>query len=234
MQRSLPLMFIVSILAAAVAFAEPPSQASRYQQKMGARYGRDAYSQRSNEGRRPDHVTASPTREPARGQVYVSHAGQPRNVARPYQSDRRGNDHGDGQDYGRADNRYPRPGFGDSHRDEREGYRNAGWNRDRHGRDWYDRYRVDHFRFDGDRYYARQRFTIGYYYAPWGYTTRLWACGDRLPQSYYGGRYVVDDYYNYDLYTPSYATAWVRVGDDALLIDMENGEVLDVVADLFW
>ena len=55
-----------------------------------------------------------------------------------------------------------------------------------------------------------------------------------MPLSYYSARYVLDDYYNYDLYAPSYATAWVRVGNDVLLIDMVSGEVLDVVASLFW
>ena len=48
MQRPLPLMFIVSMLAASVAFAEPPAHASRYQPDMGARYGHASgtYSQR--------------------------------------------------------------------------------------------------------------------------------------------------------------------------------------------
>ena len=289
MQRPLPLMFIASLLAASVALAQPPSRASRYQQDMGARHGRDgadgnrqhgqprergeyrgsasgAYSQHPAETRRPDLASAyqqergprwgasgngrpeassryrelanaQPNREPARAQTYTPQASQWRNADRPIQSDRRG----DGRD-----SRYPRPGYVDSHHDGREGYRNASWDRDRHGwhderghswhhdRDWYDSYRDDHFRFYGNRYYARQRFTIGFYYAPWGYTTRLWRCGDRLPLSYYSARYVLDDYYNYDLYAPSYATAWVRVGNDVLLIDMVSGEVLDVVADLFW
>ena len=262
MQQSLPLMFIVSVLAASAAFAEPPSRASHYQPAPGARYGRDGadgnrqhgqprergnyggpasgtYSQRPEAGSRyRDYAGVQPNREPARGQTYAPPAGQRGNADRPLQSDRRGDD--------RRERRYPRPGYGEDYRDGREGYRNADWARDRddwrderghswpHDRDWYDRYRGDHFSFYDNRYYARQRFTIGYYSAPWGYTTRLWACGDRLPLPYYSARYVLDDYYNYDLYAPSYATAWVRVGNDVLLIDMENGEVLDVVADLFW
>lgn len=258
MQRPLPLMFIASLLAASIAFAEPPAHGSRYQPDVGARYGRDradgnrqhgqprerggyggTYSQRPQAGSRyRDYARVQPDRESAHGQAYAPPAGQWRNADRAFQSDRRGDD--------RRDRRYPRPGYGDDYRDGREGYRNAGWAHDRdawrdegghswhHDRDWYDRYRGDHFRFYGNRYYARQRFTIGFYSAPWGYTTRLWACGDRLPLSYYGARYVVDDYYNYDLYAPSYATAWVRVGNDVLLIDTDNGEVLDVVASLFW
>lgn len=261
MQRPLLFMFIASILAASVALAQPPAHASRYPD-MGARYGRDgangdrqhgqprergeyrgsaagAYSQRPEASSRyRDYANVQPDRQPSRGPAYAPQASQWGNADRSFQSDRRGDD--------RRDSRYPRPGYGDNHHDGREGYQNAGWDRDRHGwhdqrghswhhdRDWYDSYRDDHFRFYGNRYYARQRFTIGFYYAPWGYTTRLWRCGDRLPLPYYSARYVLDDYYNYDLYAPSYATAWVRVGNDVLLIDMVSGEVLDVVASLFW
>ena len=34
--------------------------------------------------------------------------------------------------------------------------------------------------------------------------------------------------------TTPYASNWVRVGDDALLVDLRTGEVLDVVYELFW
>ena len=219
MQRPLPLMFIVSMLAASVGFAGQPSQGSRYQPNMGARSDRDAHRQQPTDSRRPGFAAAQAPRYAARG---------------------------NGRDYGYAESRYPRSGFGDDGRYGRQDYRNTSWNGDRHDwrderdhewhhdRDWYDHYRGDHYRFYGNRYYARQRFAIGYYSAPWGYTTRWWACGDRLPRSYYGARYVVGDYYNYGLYAPSYATAWIRVGNDVLLIDMGNGQVLDVVGDLFW
>jgi len=207
---------------------------------------------------------APPVREPARAanrQVYVPDAGRRNDTDRRYGNEGRGNDsrgvvgrvvdgRSAGRDndarYGRGDYRNDRPGWGNDRDQGHERYRNAGWTRDRdywrddrgrswhHDRDWYQHYRNDHFRFYGNRYYARQRFTIGYYDAPWGYSARLWAFGDRLPLSYYGDRYIVDDYYNYDLYAPPYATAWVRVGDDVLLVDLDSGEVLDVIANLFW
>ncbi len=160
-----------------------------------------------------------------------------------------------GSRYGRTDYRHDRPGndrydrdrYHDQGHDQgRDQSRYAGWTRgrddwrDEHGRswhhdqDWYQSYHYDHFRYYGDRYYARQRFSIGFYAAPWGYFPRVWVYGDRLPLSYYGDRFIVDDYYNYDLYAPPYATAWVRVGDDVLLVDLNSGEVLDVIANLFW
>jgi len=168
-------------------------------------------------------------------------------------SGRYGRDGHDGRDGRREDrpqygnngnNRYDRPGDGrygghDDHRQARWDHDRDHWRDERgrtwhHERDWYDHYRADHFRYYGDRYYARQRFSIGFYSAPWGYRTRLWSYGDRLPMAYYDGRYVIDNYYDYDLYEPPFATEWVRVGNDVLLIDLQDGEVLDVIADLFW
>ena len=105
----------------------------------------------------------------------------------------------------------------------------------RANRGWYDRYRVDHFRFNGGRYFARQRYSVGGYAWPRGYTTRLWLAGEWLPLAFFiDGRYDLNDYWFYDLYEPPIGCRWTRVGNDALLIDEVTGEVLDVVYDLFW
>lgn len=113
--------------------------------------------------------------------------------------------------------------------------------RDSQGRDWranrgwYDRYRVDHFRFNGGRYFARQRYALGGYAWPRGYSRRVWLAGEWLPSVFFiDGRYDLNDYWFYDLYEPPLGCHWTRVGDDALLIDELTGEVLDVVYDLFW
>jgi len=185
-------------------------------------------------------LPSGPAREAARSQAYAparnGWGNGWRGADRPAGSDRRGDGGPYASRYGSSDNRYP----------NNDRYRSTGWSRDRdewrdgggrgwdHDRDWYQRYRNDHFRFFGDRYYARQRFEIGFYEAPWGYAPRLWVYGDRLPYAYYGARYLVDDYYDYDLYAPPYGAEWVRVGNDVLLVDMQSGEVLDVVANLFW
>ena len=58
--------------------------------------------------------------------------------------------------------------------------------------------------------------------------------GDRLPSSYYARRYVIHDYWRFDLYEPPYWAHWVRVRNDALLIDRDTGEVMDAVYDLYW
>ena len=210
------------------------------------------YSQRNGSAAQ----TREPAREPNR-QVYVPGTSRGTDTHHRYGGGVSGSSGGreysprnDGSRYGRADYRNDRPGGGND-RDRydnrgRDQSRYAGWTRgrddwrDEHGRswhhdgDWYQRYHYDHFSFYDNRFYARQRFTIGFYAAPWGYAPRVWVYGDRLPLSYYGDRYIVDDYYNYDLYAPPYATAWVRVGDDVLLVDLDSGDVLDVVANLFW
>jgi len=204
----------------------------------------------------PRNSPAPQSREPARDGGSRYDRGVIGNVANA----RPGNDR---RDYGRPGNDRPgndRPGFAngrdryDRDRNDHDRYhdqgrdhsRYAGWTRDRddwrderghswhHDGDWYQRYHYDHFRWYDNRFFARQRFSIGFYYAPWGYAPRVWGYGDRLPLSYYGDRYLIDDYYNYDLYAPPYGTSWVRVGDDVLLVDLDTGEVLDSIASLFW
>ena len=148
-------------------------------------------------------------------------------------ADRRGNDVAYNSPR-RDDRRDERPG--DHHDDSRnDGYRDArgrGW---RYEPDWYRGYRNQHFHFDRGRYFGRQRFSIGLYLVPRGYRYRLWSAGEYLPYSYYdGGRYEIYDYWRYDLYEPPYRATWVRVGDDALLIDVESYEVIDAVYGLFF
>jgi len=111
-------------------------------------------------------------------------------------------------------------------RDDRGRY----WQNDRR---WYDDYRVRYFRYDSGRYYSRQRYSIGFYYPPSSFTIRQWSRGDRLPRSYYQPRYVIADYWRFDLYDPPFGSDWVRVGDDALLIDSHTGEVLEIVYNLY-
>jgi Ni/Co efflux regulator RcnB len=146
-------------------------------------------------------------------------------------------DHGSDPGDGRHD--------GDSHRDQarddrdRDQDRNH-WNKDHnhdwhHEQGWYDRYRADHFRFYGGRYFAWSRYFIGYYYVPSGYMPRVWIVGEWLPSAYMvDGQYVLEDYWRFDLYDPPIGCRWIRVGSDALLVDIETGEIIDAVYNVFW
>jgi len=67
----------------------------------------------------------------------------------------------------------------------------------------------------------------GFYYRQWGY-------GERLPYGWYADRWIIDDYYDYDLAVPPYGYDWVRVGPDALLVDLDDGTVVESVYGLFY
>ena len=143
-----------------------------------------------------------------------------------------------------------------------EGDRRDGDRRDRDRRDW-DRHgderragddgrnrgRHDWDRHDGDRRGERRAWQYGHYpnvysssqryhYRQWrppvGYYVRIWSFGDFLPRSWYGSDYYITDPWNFDLPLAPPGYDWIRVGDDALLVDRYTGRVVQVVRDLFW
>ena len=73
---------------------------------------------------------------------------------------------------------------------------------------------------------------------PWisqpGYYYRHWAYGDRLPFGWFTDRWIINDYYYYDLAVPPYGYEWIRVGPDALLVDLDDGTVVESVYGLFY
>jgi Ni/Co efflux regulator RcnB len=105
------------------------------------------------------------------------------------------------------------------------------------GRDWSDRGR-ERPRYDR-RYYppiyhAQRRYHAPAYRIPYGYYDRDWVYGDILPGGWFGSDYWLDDWQDYGLPIPPAGYEWVRVGDDALLVDTFTGRVVQVVYDLFW
>lgn len=84
---------------------------------------------------------------------------------------------------------------------------------------------------------AVRRYHAGAYHAPRGYhnyRNHQWRQGQRLPQGYYGSRYVIRDYDRYGLYAPPRGYQWNRVGDDAILVAVAGGVIGAVVASLFF
>jgi len=67
----------------------------------------------------------------------------------------------------------------------------------------------------------------GFYYRHWGY-------GDRLPFGWFDRHWYIADYYYYDLPVPPYGYEWIRVGPDALLVDLDDGTVVEAVYGLFY
>ena len=96
----------------------------------------------------------------------------------------------------------------------RGGYRNGQRYADNRG--GYSRYRAQPFRW------------------PAGYGYRRWGLNEYLPRIFLGGGYFIGDYYDIGLGYPPPGEQWVRVGNDALLVDIYSGQIIDVVRDVFY
>ncbi|HRD46199.1 MAG TPA: RcnB family protein, partial [Caulobacter sp.] len=92
---------------------------------------------------------------------------------------------------------------------------------------WYDE---RHWRHS---YHAPRRYRAPHYRYPSGWYVRSWSFGDYLPWGWFGASYYLNSGY-YGLPFPPIGTEWVRVGDDAVLVDIWTGRVLAVYYDLFW
>jgi Ni/Co efflux regulator RcnB len=81
---------------------------------------------------------------------------------------------------------------------------------------------------------ASQRFRAPPYRRPPGYFVRRWSWGQTLPVAFWTRDYWLTDFYAYGLPPPPYGAVWVRVGDDALLIDQYTGEIIEVDYGVFY
>lgn len=142
--------------------------------------------------------------------------------------------------------------------DNRRGDGRRDWDRGNDGRRDWDNRRGNDNRWDGrdnrrwdnnDRYRERprydrrnypsvwrssQRFRVSIYRPPVGYYSRNWGYGDILPRGWWGPSYYISDWWQYDLPIPPLGYEWVRVGEDAYLIDTYTGRVVQVAYDIFW
>jgi hypothetical protein len=100
---------------------------------------------------------------------------------------------------------------------------------------WSTRWRNDQ-RYDWQNYRRHHRsiFHLGIYYDPFGWGYQRWGIGWRLWPSYYSDNYWLDDPAYYALPYAPWPLKWVRYYDDALLVNVYTGEVVDVMYDFFW
>ncbi len=128
----------------------------------------------------------------------------------------------------------------DRRRDDNR-YRSNSWNRDRYadGRDyrrWDNRWR-DNSRYNWSSYRRTHPsiYRLGSYYSPYrNYSYRRLSIGFFLDSLFFSSRYWINDPWQYhlpDVYGPY---RWVRYYDDALLVNIYSGEVVDVIHDFFW
>lgn len=125
----------------------------------------------------------------------------------------------DRDDWNRGDRNWDR-----GNRWERGGQWDRGWRRD-------DRY-------DWNRYRQQNRnvYRLPRYYAPsgWGYGYRRFGVGVTLNSYLFGSNYWINDPFYYRLPEVWGPYRWVRYYNDALLVDVRSGQVVDVEYDIFW
>lgn len=118
--------------------------------------------------------------------------------------------------------------------DRRDDWRDTGrfMDRARWNRGWQDDGRYDHniYRADG-----RRGLRLPRYDAPrgWGYGYHRFAAGIRLSPLLFARHYWIVDFDDYRLPAAAGPYRWVRYYDDALLVDLRSGVVVDTVYDLF-
>jgi Ni/Co efflux regulator RcnB len=82
-------------------------------------------------------------------------------------------------------------------------------------------------------YQAARSFHVGPYHRPPGWHAHVWGYGQILPRAYWTSQYILADYWLFALEVPPVGYEWVRVGDDALLVSVGSGEILQVEYGVF-
>jgi Ni/Co efflux regulator RcnB len=55
-----------------------------------------------------------------------------------------------------------------------------------------------------------------------------------LPTIFWRRNYWISDYWMFGLMNPPYGYVWVRYGEDALLVNVQTGRILQVVYSVFY
>jgi Ni/Co efflux regulator RcnB len=80
---------------------------------------------------------------------------------------------------------------------------------------------------------AARSFHVGPYHRPSGWAAHTWGYGQILPRAYFASQYILADYWLFALEVPPAGYEWVRDGDDALLVSIDSGEILQVEYGVF-
>lgn len=118
----------------------------------------------------------------------------------------------------------------------RDGQTSATGTRSTTTRRWSGDWRRDD-RYDWRRHRSRYSslFRLGRYYDPYRYGYRRFSIGLFLGSGYYqNSNYWLSDPWQYRLPQAYGPYRWVRYYNDALLVDLYSGEVVDVIYGFFW
>jgi Ni/Co efflux regulator RcnB len=81
---------------------------------------------------------------------------------------------------------------------------------------------------------APRAYHIGIYHRPPGWVARRWAYGQILPRAYWAApEYLIADYWLFALEVPPVGYEWVRDDDDAILVNVTTGQILQVQYGVF-
>lgn len=83
-------------------------------------------------------------------------------------------------------------------------------------------------------YRAPHAFRIGPYHPPGRWHYHRWHYGQFLPHVYWGRAYLLPDFWLFGLDIPPIGYAWVRYGDDAILIELTDGRIVQIVYGIFY
>ncbi|WP_037490822.1 RcnB family protein [Sphingobium indicum] len=221
-------------------------QAQRWQQRQDRPVAQAPAQQPRADRPRPNPAIAP---APARQDWRNDRRDDRRNDRQDYRQDRR-TDRQDWRNDRRDDRQDWRQDRRDDRRDDRRWNDNRGsvgnWNNGRRYDDrtrwsnqqrWNNGWRQDR-RYDWQSYRNRygNQYRMGRYMAPrgWDYGYRRFSVGIMLSSILYSNSYWLNDPYAYRL-PPAYGTLrWVRYYDDAMLVDIRDGYVVDVIHDFFW
>jgi Ni/Co efflux regulator RcnB len=82
-------------------------------------------------------------------------------------------------------------------------------------------------------YQAARVYHVGAYRRPVGWVAHRWAYGQVLPRAYWAAPYILADYWLFALEVPPAGYEWVRDDSDAILVNISNGQILQVEYGVF-
>jgi Ni/Co efflux regulator RcnB len=78
------------------------------------------------------------------------------------------------------------------------------------------------------------RYRGGPWVPPPGFVPRRWSHGEVLPWTWWTPRHRIESWWSYGLPVPPLGFSWVRLGRDAVLVDLWTGRIVQVAYTLFW
>ena len=90
------------------------------------------------------------------------------------------------------------------------------------------------FTYGGRQFYRYRAAPYSYPRGYYGWAGHAWRRGDWLPRVFILDNYFIDDWYDFGLYQPQYGYEWIRVGADALLVDVASGQIVDEAPGVYY